>query len=72
MRYFDLHDVEKQFDKNRKLKNSVNKVIYGYTPLWENKIIINNKQKNLQVAIEMDGKGSTEYIIGTPILINEY
>ncbi|RDW20554.1 YwmB family TATA-box binding protein [Oceanobacillus chungangensis] len=70
--YFNLQEVETQFDNIENKNNVIKKFIYGYTPLWGNRIIINNIAQNVQVAITEDEKGNTEYIIGTPILIHEY
>ncbi|WP_100009903.1 YwmB family TATA-box binding protein [Lentibacillus sediminis] len=53
--------------------NSVHeKIVYGYTPLWKEKISLNNTPMNLQIAVKEDAKGNPAYIIGTPILIHEY
>ncbi|RDW22255.1 hypothetical protein CWR48_00680 [Oceanobacillus arenosus] len=70
--YFDLQEVETQLDLTNNTKGVIKKFIYGYTPLWDNKITINNIANNIQVASTEDEKGNTEYIIGTPILIHEY
>jgi hypothetical protein len=70
--YFNLQEVETQFDNIENKKNVIKKFIYGYTPLWDNKIMINNTAQNMQIAITEDEKGNTDYIIGTPILIHEY
>jgi TATA-box binding len=47
-------------------------IIYGYTSLWGNKITIQDKPVNVQLVTKHIGSGDVQYIIGTPILINEY
>ncbi|MGP4106149.1 YwmB family TATA-box binding protein [Virgibacillus sp. L01] len=48
------------------------KVVYGYTPLWDQKITIMDKPMNLQFAFKENENGKTKLTIGTPILITEY
>lgn len=67
---FNLQQINTQFDT---VKNSVHKkIIYGYTPLWNNKITIMGKPVNLQIAVKESETGNPIFTIGTPILINEY
>lgn len=66
----DLKIVSTQTDT---VRNSPHKqFIYGYTPLWEEKIVVKTVPTNIQIVIERDEKGKENMIIGTPILINEY
>ncbi|GAA0436649.1 MAG: YwmB family TATA-box binding protein [Bacillota bacterium] len=68
--YFQVQQVKTQFDN---VKNSTHKkIIYGYTPLWNQKISVDNTSMNLQIAIKDTGSDYPTYTIGTPILINEY
>ncbi|WP_284138952.1 MULTISPECIES: YwmB family TATA-box binding protein [unclassified Virgibacillus] len=54
------------------VKTMHKKIIYGYTPLWEERLIIHNKPMNVQIVTEIDKQGDVTFTIGTPILINEY
>lgn len=66
----NLRHMKTQFDT---VENSVHeKIIYGYTPLWDQKITIGDTPMNLQLALTQNGNGDRTYTIGTPILINEY
>ncbi|UJL45976.1 YwmB family TATA-box binding protein [Virgibacillus sp. NKC19-16] len=65
-----LQHMETQFDTVEKSRHE--KIIYGYTPLWEQKITIGDIPMNVQIAAEESGNGDPTYTIGTPILINEY
>lgn len=47
-------------------------IIYGYTTLWDNKILLEDNPLNTQVVIQSDGNQKQKIIIGTPILITEY
>jgi len=65
---FNLQDIITQSDNistNRKM-------IYGYTPVWSQKVRMQSISVNLQIAMAMNTDGDTTYTIGTPILINEY
>ncbi|OZU88435.1 hypothetical protein CIL03_12370 [Virgibacillus indicus] len=67
---FNVQQIDTQFDT---VKNSMHKkLIYGYIPLWNNKITIVDKPVNLQIAVIESETGDPIYTIGTPILINEY
>ncbi|WP_047983778.1 YwmB family TATA-box binding protein [Ornithinibacillus californiensis] len=46
--------------------------IYGYSPLWGQKITIQDKPVNVQIVSQTLGSGDVQLTIGTPILINEY
>ncbi|WP_174614926.1 YwmB family TATA-box binding protein [Virgibacillus ihumii] len=66
----NLKHVKKQEDT---VENSmVKKIIYGYTPLWNQKIDLGDRPLNFQMAVNKGENGDTELTIGTPILINEY
>ncbi|WP_175631959.1 YwmB family TATA-box binding protein [Virgibacillus siamensis] len=66
----DLKHIKRQKDS---VKNSmVKKIIYGYTPLWNQKIDLKDRPLNFQMAVNKGQNGSRELTIGTPILINEY
>lgn len=45
---------------------------YGYTALWSRNITIQDKPVNVQIVMKDIGNGDVQYMIGTPILINEY
>ncbi|WP_269410471.1 YwmB family TATA-box binding protein [Lentibacillus daqui] len=51
--------------------STVNKIIYGYTPLWDRNIKIMDEKVNVQVAINNNNE-KPKLTIGTPILITEY
>ncbi|WHX26015.1 YwmB family TATA-box binding protein [Virgibacillus halodenitrificans] len=65
-----IQHVHTQYDN---MVNSVHKkILYGYTPLWSEKIVVKNTPMNVQVAVKQHEDGTQTYMIGTPILINEY
>ncbi|SDQ13359.1 YwmB family TATA-box binding protein [Virgibacillus salinus] len=66
----NLQNIDEQSDT---VENSMlTKVVYGYTPLWDQKITIMDKPMNLQLAFKDIENGKTKLTIGTPILITEY
>ncbi|WP_179151986.1 YwmB family TATA-box binding protein [Oceanobacillus senegalensis] len=68
--FLNIQQTDKQVDT---ASNSVrNTYIYGYTPRWKEKITIENKQINVQVAITQIDNELPELTLGTPILIHEY
>src|SRR5699024_1772233 len=67
---FNLSNVTTQIDKVSKKVHK--KVIYGYTPIWDKKLMIKDEPMNLQVVIDGDDTEERKVIIGTPVLINEY
>ncbi|GGJ91833.1 hypothetical protein GCM10007063_13030 [Lentibacillus kapialis] len=64
-----LSKVREQTDNVE--QSTVNKIIYGYTPLWEQTIKM-KQPINLQIVIQNAAQNSKRLTIGTPILINEY
>lgn len=52
--------------------SKLNRIINGYTPIWDEKILMNGIPYNLQIAVNDKDSGRTAYTIGTPILVNEY
>ncbi|MDY0404573.1 YwmB family TATA-box binding protein [Virgibacillus sp. 179-BFC.A HS] len=50
----------------------IQKNIYGYTPLWNQKLDMNMQSVNVQIAQVQASNKKTQLVIGTPILINEY
>ncbi|WP_106496063.1 YwmB family TATA-box binding protein [Lentibacillus sp. Marseille-P4043] len=66
-------NVQQKLTQTDKLKNtSVAEILYGYTPLWDQKITIMDKSMNVQIAINKSKDEGTKFTIGTPILITEY
>lgn len=65
-----LVHMEEQFDNLE--MSRLKKQIYGYTPLWNEKLIVDSVPYNLQIAATELETGEMAYTIGTPILINEY
>src|SRR5699024_5838837 len=66
----ELEVLDIQYDN---VENStLNKIYYGYTPLWKDFFSIDGAPLNLQIAITELENGDLSYKIGTPILINEY
>jgi|SRR5690625_4065391 len=76
-------DFSKNMSKNLKLKyistqtDTINEgfyqeTIYGYTKLWNNEFLIENKPLNIQVVIQRHKNEKQKVIIGTPILLTEY
>ncbi len=67
-----LH-LQSMTEQNDTVENSMlKKIVYGYTPLWNQKITIMDKPMNLQLAFTENENGKTKLTIGTPILITEY
>lgn len=64
-----LH-MEEQLDtvENSKLKM----MYYGYTPLWDDKFVVEGIPYNFQIAATPLETDEIAYMIGTPILMNEY
>lgn len=52
--------------------SKLNQIIYGYTPLWNEKFVIDGEPYNLQIASVRSETGKASLLIGTPILMNEY
>lgn len=48
------------------------KIIYGYTALWEQKLLIDDRPQNIQIVEKQVDKDRSILTIGTPILVNEY
>lgn len=48
------------------------KEIYGYTPLWETAISVNNEPINFHMTIKTDQANKKQVIVGTPMILNEY
>lgn len=66
----ELVNIDVQYDH---LQNSMlNHIYYGYTPLWDHYIAIEDTRLNLQIAITELENEELSYKIGTPILITEY
>lgn len=65
----NLSVTKTQTDNNE--DSSVKKIVYGYTPLWEQEIST-EEPMNLQMVVHDSAQDSTRLTIGTPILINEY
>ncbi|MFD1036846.1 YwmB family TATA-box binding protein [Virgibacillus byunsanensis] len=67
---FGLQHVTTQNDT---VENSMHKnIVYGYTPMWSEKITITDKPVNFQLVVTATENGKSNYTIGTPILIDEY
>ncbi|PAV31350.1 hypothetical protein CIL05_01475 [Virgibacillus profundi] len=67
---FNVQQLKTQIDTVKKSLHK--KIIYGYIPLWNEKITIMDRPMNVQIAVTENEIGNQTYIIGTPILINEY
>ncbi len=65
-----LEHVEEQDDPLEMSKHK--KIKYGYTPLWNEKFVIQGIPYNLQIVATQGDSGKLAYTIGTPILMNEY
>jgi len=69
-RKLNLKNISKQFDT---IEHSTNKkIIYGYTPIWDNNIKVLDQRLNIQMVFQSTDNGKSKIIIGTPILISEY
>lgn len=50
----------------------IKKIVYGYTPLWDEEITIDDEPINFQFVIKRKANDGLSITAGTPILINEY
>lgn len=66
----DLEYISTQSDMINEV--SYQETIYGYTKLWNNEFLIENKPLNIQVVIQRHKNEKQKVIIGTPILLTEY
>lgn len=66
----DVQHISTQTDSIK--KSTIEKNMYGYTPLWDQKITVMDKEVNVQVAMRERKNGDTKFTIGTPIVITEY
>ncbi|WP_010531591.1 YwmB family TATA-box binding protein [Lentibacillus jeotgali] len=64
-----LSNVREQTDNVE--ESAVKNIMYGYTPLWEQTIQM-EQPMNLQIVVQNAAQNSKRLTIGTPILINEY
>lgn len=69
-RILDIQHISTQYDSVEKSNHG--KMYYGYTPLWNQKFMINGNPMNVHMAINKGENGMEQFTIGTPILINEY
>ncbi|GGP15174.1 YwmB family TATA-box binding protein [Oceanobacillus neutriphilus] len=68
--YLNIKHISTKYDN---IENSrIEKSTYGYTKTWEQYYYMENTPKNVQIAAVADRQGEMSYMIGTPILINEY
>ncbi|MDM8102840.1 MULTISPECIES: YwmB family TATA-box binding protein [Oceanobacillus] len=68
--YFNIEHIS---TKNDNIENSrIEKSTYGYTKTWEQFYFMENDPKNVQITTVADRQGEKSFMIGTPILINEY
>lgn len=66
----DLKYVSTQNDTMKQITSK--KIIYGYTDLWTNEIVMDGSPLNIQMVINHTENEKEKIMIGTPILINEY
>ncbi|HLR61483.1 MAG TPA: YwmB family TATA-box binding protein [Lentibacillus sp.] len=64
-----LSNIREQTDNVE--HSTVKKIMYGYTPIWEQSIKM-KQPMNFQAVVENAAQNSVRLTIGTPILINEY
>lgn len=68
--YFNIKHISTKYDN---IENSrIEKSTYGYTKTWEQFYYMENNPKNVQIAAVADRQGEISFMVGTPILINEY
>ncbi|WP_152656853.1 YwmB family TATA-box binding protein [Oceanobacillus sp. CFH 90083] len=68
--YFNIKHISTNYDN---IENSrIEKSTYGYTKTWEQFYFMEDNPKNVQIAAVADRQGEKRFMIGTPILINEY
>jgi hypothetical protein len=66
----NLRQINVQKDNLNSTRNE--QIVYGYTSEWGQKITIQDKPVNVQIVTRTLASGDVQYMIGTPILINEY
>lgn len=52
-------------------KSSMEKIVYGHTPMWNEEIVM-EKPMNVQMVLKDNESDKASLTIGTPILITEY
>lgn len=70
MEKLEIQHFQTQNDTNK--NSTLESIYYGYTPLWNQKVNGMDKPTNIQMAVTKNDIGARKFIIGTPILINEY
>lgn len=66
----NLRQINVQKDTINSTRNI--EIVYGYTSAWGQKITIQDRPVNVQIVTRTLASGDVQYMIGTPILINEY
>lgn len=67
-----LKVVHKNEQKETLQHSIYEKEIIGYTPLFQQEMIVNNDAINMQMMIKNTRKNKKQLIIGTPVILNEY
>jgi len=67
-----LKVVHKSEQKETLQHSLYEKEIIGYTPLFQQEMIVNNDAINMQMMIKNTRKNKKQLIIGTPVILNEY
>lgn len=70
LKKLNIKNLNEQYDNVH--KSTYIAEYYGYTPLWDEKIVVNDEKINVQMVIKETENNHTEIIIGTPIVLNEY
>lgn len=66
----DLENISTQIDVINEVSHQ--ETLYGYTTMWDNEVLIENKPLNVQIVIQKLKNEKQKVIIGTPLLITEY
>ncbi|MFD1416354.1 YwmB family TATA-box binding protein [Oceanobacillus jeddahense] len=69
-KYFNIKHISTNYDniENSRIEQST----YGYIKTWEHFYFMENDPKNVHIAAVTGHHGEKSFMIGTPILINEY
>lgn len=53
-------------------QSNYEKEVYGYTPMWNSKVIVQDEPINFHMILKNNKQNNKTVIIGTPIILNEY
>jgi len=65
--------IKREFEQYDNVQHSTyERELYGYSPLWNNEMVVDQAKINVQMTIKQDDEHKKQIIIGTPMILNEY